>query len=1079
MKSFQESYAALNESQRKAVDTVEGAVLVVAGPGSGKTEILALRVARILQETDAGANSILCLTFTDSASANMRSRLVGFIGSEAYRVMIGTFHSFAQHVAEQYPASFSGGAVLVPAEAVERTELIAEALRELPLGSVLRTGHPSQEFTYLKDVVSRIEDLKKAGIGPDALEAALAHNAALIPQIDALLAPFSGTISKKMLPQYAEAAAQIMSLPRPAFPLLSYPDIALVIGRSLAAAVGNAETENGTKPVTAWKGDHLAKEGDVQVLKAGKQQKRLEELATVYRRYQQMLAEKGLRDFDDLIVDLLEALRNDTDLRAELREQYLYILVDEYQDTNGAQAELLALLADHPANEGNPNLMVVGDDDQSIYRFHGAGIEHILSFKERYPRATVVTMAINYRSRQGILDLAREQIKEVGERLVGRIDGLTKDLVSGGTSDGAEMSVLAAGSREEERARIASLIGKRIESGIEPAEIAVIGRRHRDLEALVPHLAERGIRVSYDRQRDALADPHIVEIVEVARVALALAKNAAEADPLLPRVLSFAFWGIPRLELWKLARAAHTARRPWSEVALESEHPSIKSAVELMIEIGLRSHDAPAELLVDEIVGICPTEEGRTSPFHAYHFGADARKEDPQGFLALVASLRNVILTFRESRRGEPAQLADLVAFADLRKAHGERIMTRAPMDGTAVHLLTTHKAKGMEFDTVVILHATTDGWLGSGRGRLISFPENLGISPASDQMDDKLRGLYVAITRAKRELVFGVSPSESVRGNSEPLPLLEALPANQEDLGPYEPKKRLAWHEEVAPVSVEEAVAFQPLIADFQLTATQLNDFLNVTEAGPDVFFERHLLRFPRYRNASLRFGQAVHGVLERIALDCHEGIDLPGEEKIASMLELQLQQAEFQGRDLEQYREKGLRVLGEYVAQRGEELRSATHVEVSFSKDRVHIGEARVTGKVDVIREEEDGSLTIIDYKTGRASEDWDEKGKEVQRYANRRQLLFYALMMQASQRFAGKEIAEAKLSFIESDKEGRIVDLVLVPEPGELERVRQLIEAVYRKAIALDFPDISAYPKDMQGVLAFEDFLLTSKP
>lgn len=1078
MNTFEERYAKLNEAQKRAVDTVEGAVLVVAGPGSGKTEILALRVARILKDTDAGPTSILCLTFTDSASATMRRRLAQLVGPEAYRVTIGTFHAFAQSVAEQYPAAFSNGASLTPVEAVESKELIAEALRSLPLSADLRKGHPSQEFTYLKAAADRIADLKKAGIGPDLFREVLAHNAKLMPEINAALAPLNDKISKKNLPAYAESVRLIQAIVRPPFPLSSYSDLATVIGRSLEAAILDVESTGKTEALTAWKKAHMKKSGGVEVLKASASQVKFESLADVYERYQELLAERGLRDFDDMIVDLLTAMRTDEDLRADLQERYQYVLVDEYQDTNGAQAELLTLLGDHPANEGNPNLMAVGDDDQAIYRFHGAGLEHILSFKERYPRATIVTMATNYRSRQGILDLAREHIASVGERLEGRIEGLSKKLVSGGESGGAAIAVLSAASREEERDRIAALIEKRMGSGTQPGEIAIIGRKHEHLEAVVPHLAERGIRVSYDRQRNALADPHVTEVIEVARAASAVSDGrAAAADPLLPRVLAFAFWGIPRLELWKLSRGAYAQKRAWLDEALESDCDPIRKAAELIVDIGTRSHDTPAGQLVDEIIGTRKTPEGRVSPFHEHYFGKSARSRDPEGVLSLVASLRSVIFAFGESRREQPVLLRDLVSFTDVRRAHGEPIKTHLKHDAGAVHLLTTHKAKGMEFDLVVVLHATDDAWLGKAPARLLSFPENLGVSAAEDNMDDKLRGLYVAITRAKRELIFAVSSADS--GKGEPIPLVSTLPELGEELGAPREREQLSWGAEVPPVTADERTVFAPLVEDLQLTATQLNDFLNVAECGPEEFFERYVLRFPKHHDAHMRFGTAVHSVLEKVALDVHAGKAMPGTPQLTQLVEAELRSESFYGEELAQHLAEGVRIIGAYLEQKGDELRGATNVEVNFTRDKIMIGEARITGKADVIREEADGSLTIIDYKTGKPSEDWDAKKDEVKRHANRRQLLFYVLLAQKSQRFAGKRVGEAKLTFIKPDTDGRILELPIVPTEEELDRVAKLIQVVYRHAREIDLPDVSGYSRDLKGILAFEDDLLTKDP
>lgn len=1074
MSPLEERYKNLNADQKRAVDTTEGAVLVVAGPGSGKTEILALRVARILDTTDIGPNGILCLTFTDSAASTMRKRLATLIGPEAYRVTIGTFHSFAQQVAQQYPEYFSGGAELVPSEAVEQQELVAEAIRSLPLRDALRTEHPSDGLTYLSNAASRIGELKKAGISPDRFEAILAHNAQALPLAQQLMTPFDSTVSKKQFAAYAAVVDALQAIPQEAFPMQSFVPFTVALARSLEVAIMDAEAGDSSTPISDWKKAHLTKVGDHQELKALKQQERLVSLSRVYRRYQELLRERGLRDFDDLIVDLIDALRENPDLRADLQEEYQYILVDEFQDTNGAQAELLAFLADSPVAEGNPNLMVVGDDDQAIYSFHGATLQHLLGFAEKYKQATVVTMTTNYRSHQTILDLARSHISGARERLEGRIEGLSKTLTQGGGVAASEIGVFHAPSREAERDAVATLVRSKLDAGVAPDEIAIIGRRNRDLEDIVPHLTEVGIRVSYDRQRNALDDVHVSELVDLMRVVSLLAGgNASAVDPLLPRVLAFPFWQIPRITLWSLAREAHAEKKPWLDLMLASDSEPIRAAAELLVDIGSRAANDPAEQLIDELVGTCLTPEGRESPFRAHYFGNEARESNPEQLLLLVGALRSVLNAFRESRRGARSLATDFVQFVDMHREHKQPISTRITPGESAVHLMTSHKAKGREFEVVVVLHASTDVWQGSGRGKLISFPENLQISPAGDSLDDHLRNLYVAITRAKRELFFTASPGNTGRG--EPLPILEGLPQlalKVEDKA----RTRMSWTQDVAPVAGSERDVLLPLVTEFQLSATQLNDFLDVVNGGPQFFFERYVLRFPQHQTVSMRFGNAMHAILEQLAISSHQGTPLPGKKEIPDHVARELAANGFFGTELEQHQELGERAITAFIAQRADELKNATHVEVSFAKDKVMVGDARITGKADVIREESDGSITIIDYKTGKASSDWEEKGKEVQRLANRRQLLFYTILVQQSQRFAGKHIAEAKLTFVVPDKAGEIVDLTLEPAQGEVDRVALLAQAVYRHVLALNFPDIIKYPKTLAGVEQFEEDLLT---
>ena len=241
MKSFSDRYTILNEAQKRAVDLVEGSVLVVAGPGSGKTEILTLRVANILKQTDAEPGEILCLTFTESAAATMRARLIELIGSDAYHIPIFTFHGFAAHIAERHPLFFHGGAQLVPASNVIQQEILAEVLTDLPLDNPLRSEHPSQGFIYLRDIRSRISDLKRAGITPKQLHEVPRHNKKRIEAITKLLEPFNARIALKNLESYRETAETLLAKKEATFPLPFFGPLSHALGQSLLLAVIQAD----------------------------------------------------------------------------------------------------------------------------------------------------------------------------------------------------------------------------------------------------------------------------------------------------------------------------------------------------------------------------------------------------------------------------------------------------------------------------------------------------------------------------------------------------------------------------------------------------------------------------------------------------------------------------------------------------------------------------------------------------------------------------------------------------------------------------------------------------------------------
>ncbi|MBU2524670.1 UvrD-helicase domain-containing protein, partial [Patescibacteria group bacterium] len=192
--------ALLNPAQRRAVDTIEGPVLVIAGPGSGKTELLSLRVANILKNTDTLASSILCLTFTDSAAVNMRKRLAGLIGPDAYKVAIHTFHSFGAEIINQNPEFFYEGALYNPADQLTQYEILGDIFENLDHTCQLNSYHPEQGYTYIKDTLNRIGELKKSGLSPEEFLSIIKENVSFLTRANKNISDFfSDRISKKAI----------------------------------------------------------------------------------------------------------------------------------------------------------------------------------------------------------------------------------------------------------------------------------------------------------------------------------------------------------------------------------------------------------------------------------------------------------------------------------------------------------------------------------------------------------------------------------------------------------------------------------------------------------------------------------------------------------------------------------------------------------------------------------------------------------------------------------------------------------------------------------------------------------------
>jgi len=380
---FSSRYAQLNQRQKQAVDAIDGPVMVVAGPGTGKTELLSVRIANVLQKTDTLPENILCLTFTDSGAAAMRERLIGIIGKDAYKVSIHTFHSFGTEIINRYREYFYNGADFQPADDVTRYELLRSIFSELPHSSPLATTM-NGEFVHLKAAQTIISELKRSGLTSDELRAILDQDEIALDMIERTIgALFDTPIKKGLAEPLSTAVASLTEAANNSETLYEVTPLIRTIYDSLVAAVEAAETEHPTKPLTAWKKKWLEKGGPHgQQLASRKHIAKLRATAYVYGEYLRRMEQASRYDYDDMILQVVHAIEVYDDLRFALQEQYLYMMVDEFQDTNLAQMRIIHRLTDSLHGNDSANIMVVGDDDQAIYSFQGADISNILRFRE-------------------------------------------------------------------------------------------------------------------------------------------------------------------------------------------------------------------------------------------------------------------------------------------------------------------------------------------------------------------------------------------------------------------------------------------------------------------------------------------------------------------------------------------------------------------------------------------------------------------------------------------------------------------------------------------------------------------------
>lgn len=1099
MTPYETAYKRLNPAQKKAVDTIDGPVLVVAGPGSGKTQVLTLRVAKILEETDMRPSNVLCLTFTDSASHNMRERLTTFMADDAYRVSIHTFHNLCTSVINNNPEYFYHGATLRAADDVTKYSVVESIIETLPHDARLRSYHPDQGYTYLRDVQSVLSYIKKAGLTPQDFKKVLDKNDEDILVLNERLGPIlSKTVSQSSFDEFTAEFSKLHK-ERGNSNILSYHSLIDALYVNYTSSV-HEKTD-----LSAWKDKFTEKntKGDRE-FKDTRRADILREVLTVYEKYSTEMFNQGYYDFDDMILDVLKAVEKNDTLRFRLQEQYQYILVDEFQDTNDAQMRLIWLLTNNPASEGRPNIMVVGDDDQAVYKFQGAELSNIVDFTKMYTGVEVITLTENYRSNSDIVASSLSMIRTGAHRLENILKGFTKDLKSSRAFElknklkkKTAIDVQEFDTKLHEYAYIASEVKKAIDGGVEAEDIAVIARNHKDLVGLVPYLQQQEVPIRYEREQHVLTEPHIQQIVTILRHANAGLTELH--DDVLPKILSFPFWGINTVEIWKLSRKAYEERKSWVDVVTVpgeayTAPESIKKAIEHLLEVTRLATHENAEHVIDYIIN--------QTGLRDHYFNSDKFTHEKSEYLVFLSSLRTFVEAVREYKQGRELSVADVVSFVDTYEDNKLILSDTSPFVNArnAVSLLTAHKSKGLEFEIVFIVAATDRVWAGGGMPNKISLPANLPLAPAGDTEDDQLRLFFVALTRAKNHLYITSHRADDSGKKANRLRFVESLglgEAESVELPEVESHSLLESamlsanrkHVHVGPAFLDtEKALLDTLTKDHVLAVTHVNNFLNVERGGPILFLENNLLRFPQAKTASAGYGTAMHAVLNKSLICLKTEKRYPTWEDVSDWYTRALVHERLSRADHALYLEKGLDALKLIYQEKILTLKGNELSEVDFKhegivlqcKDGTYVP---LSGKIDLIRFDDEISkkIYVCDFKTGKEKKSWTGKdqNEKVSLHFNKQQLVFYKMLINRGKNFQGFNVLGGQLEFLQTKGE-RLINLVTEITDEEVERLESLICAVYKRIQNHDFsiPESVKELTGLEAVEAFEELLIGEK-
>lgn len=622
-------YDKLNEQQKEGVFTTEGAVLILAGAGSGKTGVLTHRIAHLIDDLGVNSYNILAITFTNKAAKEMKERVDRLVGMGADSAWIMTFHAACVRILRRY---------------------------------ICRIGYDNNFTIYdTDDQKSVIKDiLKRKNLDPK---------------------------------QYKD--------------------------RTILSVISNAK-DNLISPDDMYQSSG----GNYNTMKT----------AEIYREYQEQLKKNNAVDFDDIIGLTVKLFNEDKEVLRYYQDRFRYIMVDEYQDTNRAQFNLIRLLAG-----GHGNLCVVGDDDQSIYKFRGADINNILDFEKYFNDAKIIKLEQNYRSTQKILDVANEVIKNNAGRKDKRLWTSVKD----GTK--VIFNVYENG-YEEARGIAEDIAHRHLHDRKDYSDFAILYRTNAQSRSLEEKLIEKNIPYRIYGGINFYARREIKDILAYLKTI-----DNARDDLAVKRILNVPKRGIGATSVAKVDDYAYenditfyVALRQAKEVpGLQRAVSKVEGFVTQIEILKSKSQYIGVGKLIEEIIETV----GYSDYIDTESESDEQATERRQNIDELISKAVQYEETVDEPSLSGFLEEVALVADID-----------NLDENNDMVSLMTIHSAKGLEFP-IVYLAGMEDGL----------FPSYMSISTGDESdIEEERRLCYVGITRAKETLIMSAARMRTVRGETQ-----------------------------------------------------------------------------------------------------------------------------------------------------------------------------------------------------------------------------------------------------------------------------------------------------------------------
>ena len=999
-RDFLEALEQLNPSQKNAVEQIEGPMLVIAGPGTGKTHILAARIGHILMETDSLPQNILCLTFTDAGVNAMRERLLNFIGPEAHRVHIYTFHSFCNTVIQENLELF-GRHDMESISELEQIELFRKLIDGLDYDHPMK-GQRNDPYAFERQLRNLMLQMKSENWSVDFM----------IEKIDAYLAD---------LPNRKDFIYQRKT----------------------------KDFEKGE--IKKWK-----------IEEEERKMSRLKAAAKLYPVYIRLMRQMRRYDYADMILWVLKAFKENEVLLRTYQERYLYFLVDEYQDTNGSQNEIVQLLINYW--ESPNIFIVGDDDQsifefqgarlQNLLDFYKQHEDlSLVLLKDNY-RSSQQVLDVS----KILIDHNQHRIINK----IGGVEKTLEAKGEAAVTHNIWPSVVAYPNRVQEAVDIVFQVEALKAKGVDLDQVAIIYAQHRQVANILALLDKKGILYNTKRDVNILDLPNTQKLIQLLKYICDEQEQPFSGEPELFKIMHFDFLNLPLNDLGRLslymAKHQYQDKQYWREVIgkpilLQKIGLENGEAFQKFSNLIRNLIRGSANLAILQLIERVINQSGL--------LGHIIQQADKSWQLQALNTFFEFIK--KEGDKNPRLTLSQLLETFKSMDANRLSIgVQKSILANHGVNLVTAHSSKGLEFEYVFIIDAVKDFWEGKRRGNnRFKYPDTLTLSGEEDSMEARRRLFYVAMTRAKSFLNISYSQT-NIDGKAIERAIFvdEILEKTEVSVESRMAKDTLVLEAqflqlqtiERPKVPSQEKALVNSLLENFALSISSLNRYLKC----PLSFYFEDVLKIPSVQSEAASFGLAMHDALRRLfdKMRLSKTKQFPGLKDFLGFFQEEMQKlgAYFSIAEFDRRMKLGKNHLSTYYKQN---LSSwSRNVFTEYTIKNVELDGVPLIGTIDRLDLTDSDKAHIVDYKTGSTND------KKLARPSEReplgglywRQLVFYKILFESHQ--TARKAISAEISYLEPDAKGEYLSKSIDFPIEDVEQVKAMVRDSYKKIKAHDF-------------------------